>query len=96
MMSTDEAAARRLRRIAYRAGHRGTREMDFLLGRFADARLAEMKDGYLALFESLLEEPDPLIGGWILDADADMPPRFKALVDDIRCFHGLNPKPPLA
>ncbi len=49
----------RRRRALYRAQHRGTKEMDHLLGRFAEARLAEMDDAALGLFETLLALPDP-------------------------------------
>ena len=38
---TDDAETRR-RRAAYRACHRGTKEMDWILGRFAEAALPAM------------------------------------------------------
>ena len=38
---TDDVAIRR-RRAAYRASHRGTKEMDLILGRYAVARLPDM------------------------------------------------------
>ena len=34
----------RRRRAAYRAHHRGTKEMDWLVGRYADAHLAEVRE----------------------------------------------------
>ena len=36
----------RRRRILYRSWHRGTREMDLLMGRFADALIGEMSEQY--------------------------------------------------
>jgi len=53
------------RRARYRAWHRGIKEMDLILGRFAD----EMLDGFnaddLARFERLLEEADRDLYDWV-------------------------------
>lgn len=55
----------RRRRLAFRAWHRGMREVDLLLGRFADAHLADLSEQELASFEALLEVPDPEILSWV-------------------------------
>ena len=55
----------RKRRLRFRAWHRGTREMDLLLGHFADAELAKLDAGDVGSFEALLEVPDPELYGWI-------------------------------
>ena len=47
----------RRRRAAYRSAHRGVKEMDWLLGRYADARLAGMSETELAEFERLIDLP---------------------------------------
>lgn len=79
----------RRRRAAYRAAHRGTKEMDWLLSRYAEAHLATMPEGELDEFEQLLALPDPELQGWlmtgVLDGDNDLSP----LVARIRQFHGL-------
>ena len=49
----------RRKRILFRCWHRGTREMDLILGRFADAEIATLGDDDLAGLEILLELPDP-------------------------------------
>jgi antitoxin CptB len=49
----------RRKRLLFRCWHRGTREMDLILGRFADAAIAELGDDELAQFERLIEVPDP-------------------------------------
>ncbi len=75
----------RRRRVHYRANHRGTKEMDILLGRFADARLDEMTAGEMVLFEQMLALPDPQIDGWIR---GDEPPEiFADLIHRIRAYH---------
>ena len=54
--------------MLFRAWHRGMREMDILMGQFADAKLAEMADADLDAFEELMEAPDPEIFKWLTDA----------------------------
>ena len=49
----------RRKRILFRCWHRGTREMDLILGRFADAEIADLPDGDLAELERLIDVPDP-------------------------------------
>src|SRR5687767_5884731 len=60
----------RRRRALFRAWRRGTREMDLLLGRFADAYIAELSDRDLAGFEALLEAPDGELFAWITGQEA--------------------------
>ncbi|VIO74071.1 hypothetical protein CI1B_53580 [Bradyrhizobium ivorense] len=49
----------RRKRLLFRCWHRGTREMDLILGRFADATIADLTDQELAELEHLIEVPDP-------------------------------------
>jgi antitoxin CptB len=49
----------RRKRLLFRCWHRGTREMDLILGRFADAAIASLSDDELTEFERLIEVPDP-------------------------------------
>ena len=49
----------RRKRLLFRCWHRGTREMDLILGRFADAEIANLSDGDLAELERLIDVPDP-------------------------------------
>jgi antitoxin CptB len=49
---------RRKRRL-FRCWHRGTREMDLILGRFADAEIGHLSDDELTQLEALLEVNDP-------------------------------------
>lgn len=84
----------RRRRALYRAGHRGTKELDLMLGGYAQARLDDMTMEQLDTFEDLLALPDPEIAGWLLDRAADLPEagELRTLVDEIRVFHGLDGK----
>lgn len=55
----------RRRRLLYRSWHRGTREMDLLMGRFADAHLPTLSEADVADFERLIEVEDPDLFAWI-------------------------------
>ncbi len=86
---SDELEVRR-RRALWRAGHRGTKELDILVGRYAQARLAEMSDGDLARFERFLAATEPEIQHWLLGSDgAAAESVFADVVAEIRRFHGL-------
>ena len=56
----------RRRRALFRAWHRGMREMDLVLGPFADAHIGDLDDHDLADFEALMETPDDELYTWIV------------------------------
>ena len=60
----DRLEARR-KRLRFRSWHRGTREMDILLGRFADQALSRLSDAQLDRYEALLHNSDPDLFEWI-------------------------------
>ncbi|MFL6846690.1 MAG: succinate dehydrogenase assembly factor 2 [Allosphingosinicella sp.] len=66
----------RLRRLSFRAWHRGTREADFMIGGFFDAHGAGLSDSEAEWFEALLEEQDVDIMAWAIGT-APPPQRFE-------------------
>lgn len=60
-MEEIEAFRRKLR---FRAWHRGTREMDLLMGQFADANLPNFRADELMQFSDMLSENDPDLYDW--------------------------------
>jgi antitoxin CptB len=54
----------RLKRLRFRAWHRGTKEADLLIGGFFDRHHASWDDADISLFERLMEEQDVDIMGW--------------------------------
>ena len=87
----DDLEMRR-RRAAYRASHRGTKEMDIILGRYAEARLPDMRDPELDAFERLLALPDPTLTLWFSHgATAADAGEFAQVIDALRAHHGLAP-----
>jgi len=60
----DPIDARR-KRLRFRSWHRGTREMDLIMGSFADAHTPEFDGALLDQYEALLELSDPDLYNWI-------------------------------
>lgn len=54
----DTERVRRLKRIRFRSWHRGIKEMDILMGGFADKYLADLTDEELDAFETVMTVPD--------------------------------------
>ena len=59
----DDTEALR-RKLQFRAWHRGTREMDLLMGQFADAHLPGFTAEELHQFSDMLSENDPDLYDW--------------------------------
>ena len=55
----------RLKRMSFRAWHRGMKELDFILGRFADEQLAGMSAEELDSFEENIALPDVTLYRWL-------------------------------
>ena len=86
-MGFEDADTVRRRRLVFRAWHRGMREVDLLLGRFADARVPDMSEANLVAFEALLDLPDPEILSW-MTGEAEVPPEHDSgFVRDLIAFH---------
>jgi antitoxin CptB len=65
----------RLKRLRFRAWHRGVREADLMIGGFFDTYGETWSDEEAAWFEALLEEQDVDIMAWALGTAAP-PARF--------------------
>lgn len=55
-----------LKRLRFRAWHRGTKEADLMIGGFYDAHSAGWNDAERMLFEEMLEEQDVDIMAWAM------------------------------
>lgn len=62
--SSDGLDVRR-RKLLYRAWHRGMRETDLIMGRYADVAVADMSADEMCAFEALMEAPDRELLAWI-------------------------------
>lgn len=87
-----EPAGIRLKRLAMRSWRRGTREMDLILGPFADLHLAAMAPPALARYEALLDENDHDLYGWI-SGTLPLPARHADLLPEIAAFARARHQP---
>lgn len=58
------------KRLRFRSWHRGTKEIDLLLGTFADQWLEAFDEGTLSRYEALLANSDPDLYAWIVGDEA--------------------------
>ena len=71
--SNDGLDARR-RRLLFRAWHRGMRELDLIVGRFAESAIGQLTADEIVDFEHLMEVPDRQLLAWVIgetDVEAD-------------------------
>jgi len=76
----------RRKRLIFRSGHRGLKEMDLLLGGFAARHLGDFSMDELALYDALLEENDPDLYAWITGRDAPPSEHDTAVLQMIKSF----------
>jgi antitoxin CptB len=77
----------RRRRILFRSWHRGLREMDLIMGRFADAEIGSMSEADLDALERLIEVPDADLFRWIT-GEARTPENYESpVLQRLKSFH---------
>ena len=80
----------RRKRLLFRCWHRGTREMDLILGRFADAEIDALSDSELTELERLIEAPDPDLYA-ALTGDRPLPAEYAGpLFQRIKAFRAVD------
>ena len=84
---SSEGLDGRRRKLLFRSWHRGLREMDLIMGRFADAALAALSEDELDEFERLIEVPDRDLLAWITGEEAVPPDYDSALFGKLRDFN---------
>lgn len=89
-MSTEDDPRRK--KLKLRAWRRGFREADLILGPFADCHVPDFTDAELDWFETILDQPDQDLYGWILER-APTPPEFDGpLMDRLKAFRDIAHK----
>ena len=86
---TDDLQIRQ-RRALFRATHRGTKEMDWLLGRYATATVMTLVGDELTRFEALILRPDPELQRWLMDASQVPEAEVADQIAAIRAFHNTQ------
>ncbi len=85
-LSSEGLDARR-RRLLFRCWHRGIREMDLVLGHFADAHLTSLNEAELDELEGWLDIPDQQMFAWVNGAELAPAELETALFRRLREFH---------
>lgn len=67
MSETDAPQDVRRKRLKFRAWHRGMKEVDLILGPFADAHVDGLDEAALDQFEHLLSVPDNDLYDWLCE-----------------------------
>jgi len=77
----------RRRKLLFRAWRRGVREMDLIVGRFADAYIASLDESALDDFERLIEAPNADLYAWVV-GDTEIPVNYDtAVLRQLIAFH---------
>ncbi len=82
-----ESIETRRKRLRFRSWHRGTREMDLLLGPFAEAYLDSFSEDEIQGYDALLEMSDPDLYAWISGREAVPVGQDSALIELLRNFN---------
>jgi antitoxin CptB len=77
----------RRRKLLFRAWHRGMRELDLILGRFADDQMAHLSPEELDELEHLMEVPDCDLLAWMMGQAPVHPDYDSRLWRRLRAFH---------
>src|SRR6201996_3326683 len=80
----------RRKRLLFRCWHRGTREMDLILGRFADAEIADLTDEELTDLELLIDAPDPDLYAALTGSIPPAAEHAGALFERIKAFRAAD------
>jgi antitoxin CptB len=87
---SSEGLDPRRRRLLFRSWHRGIREADLLMGRFADSCIGELSEAELDQYESLLEVPDHDLYVWVT-GEMEIPALYDTpLMKRLRAFHNAD------
>ena len=85
---SSEGLDERRRRLLFRAWHRGMREVDLIMGRFADAHLGRLTESEVDELERLMEVPEPELLAWVMGQEPTPRAFDTALFRRMRDFHG--------
>jgi len=89
---SSEGLDARRRRLLFRAWRRGVREMDLIIGRFADAHIEAFDDAGLDDFEHLIEAPNADLYAWVTGSSAPPMAYDTAVLAKLRAFHRRTDK----
>jgi antitoxin CptB len=77
-----------IKQLLYRSKHRGCKETDILLGKFAEEKITNFSDEKLNLYQKFIDEDDLMIYDWIL-GKYEVADDYIQMVDEVRKFHNI-------
>ena len=94
MADQTESSEIKRKRLLFRSKHRGTKEMDILLGGYYEANMSSFSEAELMLFEALLNEADDDLYDWALGRipvpDAVDSPVLQGFIESVRARGGFS------
>ena len=82
LMTEKETLENTRRKLIFRSGHRGTKEMDLILGNFSLDHVPNFTLEEIEMFEQLLTENDPDLYNWIMGRE-DVPEASQSPIMDM-------------
>ncbi|MEM6780731.1 MAG: succinate dehydrogenase assembly factor 2 [Pseudomonadota bacterium] len=86
-MSENEKLENVKKRLIFRSWHRGTREMDLILGSFANTHVEGFTEEELALYDELLQNSDPDLYNWISGREELPDDKRDAVMEKVLAHH---------
>jgi antitoxin CptB len=84
---SSEGLDARRRKLLFRAWRRGVREMDLIVGRFADAHIDKFDDAGLDDFERLIEAGNVELYAWVVGTQSAPAHYDTAVLAQLKAFH---------
>ena len=83
--NNDQSIENWRKRLIFRSKHRGTKEMDLIMGSFADHNISNFDSQKLQEYEEILTQNDPNLYNWLTGKDT--PPKE---IISLEVFHLLQ------
>jgi antitoxin CptB len=93
MTRSSEGLDARRRKILFRAWHRGMRELDLILGRFAEANIERLSERELTELENLMNVPDDQLLAWLTGEREITPGQDGDLLRRLRTLRATGVEP---
>jgi antitoxin CptB len=88
---SSEGLSARRRKLLFRSWHRGMREIDLILGSFADAEIGGLTEAEIDQYEGLLDIPDTTLLPWLTGESAVPEAEKTAILRRVMTFrHTMN------
>jgi antitoxin CptB len=91
MLTNEDTLNTIRRRLSWRASRRGIKEMDIIVGGFANAHLPHMTAQELITFEAVLDIPDQQLLSWITKQEAVPPHLRRPMLMALLAFRPAGP-----